>query len=931
MKNFISIRGARVHNLKNISLDIPRNKLVIITGVSGSGKSSLAFDTLYAEGQRRYVESLSAYARQFLERMDRPDVDEIKGISPAMAIEQKNPVKTSRSTVGTATEIYDYLRLLFARIGKTICPTCGQEVRKDSFEDAFDSIMKLESGSIILISFLISEENSADMTMRLLEAKAKGFYRINLNGEIINFDEFGLEKITEFPGISVLVDRLILKGDFKDRLNDSLDMAFKEGKGRIEIQVIDGPILKFSASYECTTCDRSFIEPQPRLFSFNNPFGACPKCRGFGDIITLDMNLIIPDKSKSINQGAIAPWNTPTHAEIMSSLRKIAPRYGLELDKPVEELSQEYVRLLMEGADEFPGLIEFFDWLERKKYKIGVRVFLSHYRGYQRCPACKGQRLRPEALYVKIADKTIADIAALTIDEVKCFFDDLYLSKFESDVSQVILKELRSRLKYLVDVGLGYLTLDRRSQTLSGGEAQRINLATALGSQLVGALYILDEPTIGLHPRDNQKLLNILTALRDIGNTVVVVEHDREMIEKSDLIYDLGPKAGREGGEVIFQGTYQEILSNRNSLTGQYLSRKKAIPLPTGYREINGRYLKIVNAKQNNLKNLNVKIPLGCFVAITGVSGSGKSSLIYDVLYKGLKKYFGEWSRHIGEFDQIENTFYIDDVIMVDQAPIGRTPRSNPVTYIKAFDEIRKLFSNTKLARVKGMKPGSFSFNVVGGRCDVCEGSGVVKIEMQFLADLFLTCEACHGKRYKKEVLEIKYKGCTISDVLSMTVTEAIQFFADSPKVIKKLKLLEDVGLSYLQLGQPATTLSGGEAQRVKLAAHLSQRSGKHILYLFDEPTTGLHFDDIAKLLACFNQLILAGNSVVVIEHNLDVIKCADYIIDLGPEGGYAGGQIVAQGKPYQIAKSESSYTGKFLKRIFQHEKPSIDRQTWDW
>ena len=930
MKNFISIRGARVHNLKNIDLDIPRNKLVVITGVSGSGKSSLAFDTLYAEGQRRYVESLSAYARQFLERMDRPDVDEIKGISPAMAIEQKNPVKTSRSTVGTATEIYDYLRLLFARIGKTICPSCGQAVHKDSVEDAFDRIMKLKSGSKILISFLISEENPIEMTLRLTETKAKGFYRIIIDGEVLNLDDAHSEKIKELKSIPVLVDRLILKDDVKDRLSDSLDMAFREGRGRIEVQVIDGPFLKFSATNECTNCQLSFIEPQPRLFSFNNPFGACPGCRGFGDIITLDMDLIIPDKSKSINQGAIAPWNTPTHSEIMYTLRKVAPRYGLDLDVPFEQIEEEQVRFLMDGADEFPGLIEFFGWLETKKYKIGVRVFLSRYRGYQKCPDCEGQRLRAEALYVKIAEKTIADIAAMTIDEAKHFFDTLSLSSFERDVSQVILKELKARLKYLVDVGLGYLTLNRRSQTLSGGEAQRINLATALGSQLVGALYILDEPSIGLHPRDNQKLLTILTALRDIGNTVIVVEHDREMIEKSDLIFDLGPKAGRDGGELVFHGSHEDISLHETSLTGQYLSGKRTIPLPTAYRSTNGRYLRIVHARENNLKNIDVNIPLGCFVAVTGVSGSGKSSLIEDVLYTGLKKNFGEWSRHIGDFDRIDNAFYIDDVMLVDQSPIGRTPRSNPVTYIKAFDEIRKLFANTHVARAKAMKPGAFSFNVAGGRCDVCEGAGVIKVEMQFLADLFLKCEACQGKRYKKDVLEIKYKGRTISDVLNMTMTEAIQFFSDTLKVSKKLKLLEDVGLGYLQLGQPATTLSGGEAQRVKLAAYLSQKSGKHILYLFDEPTTGLHFDDIAKLLTCLNKLIAAGNSVIVIEHNLDVIKCADYIIDLGPEGGANGGRIVAQGSPYQIASCENSHTGRFLKSVLKYEEPVIDRKTRD-
>ncbi|MBN1351901.1 excinuclease ABC subunit UvrA [candidate division KSB1 bacterium] len=929
MQNVISIRGARVHNLKNIDLELPRNNLIVITGVSGSGKSSLAFDTLYAEGQRRYVESLSVYARQFLERMDRPDVDQITGISPAIAIEQKNPVKTSRSTVGTATEVFDYLRLLFARVGKTICPSCHTEVRKDSVSSVFDKLARLPQNSRILISFPVSGETQGDFRLRLTEMLEKGFHRIIHQGSIQTIGELSAADIEGLRHADILVDRLIIEGDYKSRLTDSLDMAFREGNGRVRVQVLDGPVFKFSSLFECASCNQNFIEPQPRLFSFNNPFGACPECHGFGDIITIDFDRIVPDKSKSINQGAIAVWNTPTHTGTMLELRRIAPQYDIDLDLPFEKLGDEQQRILMEGADDFPGILPFFDWLETKKYKIGVRVFLSRYRAYQQCPECQGSRLRPEALFVKIADKTIADIAAMTLAQAQSWFNSLQLSAFNSEVSAVILSELRARLGYLVDVGLDYLTLDRRSQTLSGGEAQRIHLATALGSQLVGALYILDEPSIGLHPRDNAKLLTILKRLRDLGNTVLVVEHDREIIEKSDYIIDLGPRAGVKGGYLVFHGSHDQILRDSASLTGQYLRGEKAIPLPAKYRrKRNNPFLKIIGARQNNLKNIDVTLPMGCLTAITGVSGSGKSSLIHDILYTGLKKFLGEWSHRTGDFDRIDNAFLVDDVVLVDQSPIGRTPRSNPVTYIKAFDEIRKLFANTQLARVRGLKPGAFSFNVSGGRCETCEGAGVVKIEMQFLADLYLECESCKGKRYKKSVLEVTYKGRTIADVLNLTVSEALSFFSEAKKVTQTLRILEEVGLGYLYLGQAATTLSGGEAQRLKLAAHLHQKRGKHILYLFDEPTTGLHFDDISRLLDCLNQLISKGNSVIVIEHNLDVIKCADYIVDLGPEGGERGGQILACGTPFEITQCENSYTGRFLKKILTHEESIINRQT---
>jgi len=916
MQKYISIRGARVHNLKNINVDLPRDKLIVITGVSGSGKSSLAFDTLYAEGQRRYVESLSAYARQFLERMEKPDVDEIRGISPALAIEQKNPTRTSRSTVGTATEIQDYLRLLYARIGRTYCPKCGKEVKKDQVQDVINKVSSLEEGTRIMVTIPLKIE---DPKSQLTDLKADGFYRLVIDQNVVNIDEVNPKDLKKRGEALVLVDRLILRGDYRKRLADSVEMAFKKGE-RVRILVSGGEPLSFSQAFECSECGMKFIEPQPRLFSFNNPFGACPTCRGFGDIIEIDMDLVIPDKKKSINQGAIEPWNTPSHQDMLYELARIAPRYGLSLDTPWEELEERHRRLIIEGDGRFPGIKGFFEWLETKKYKIGVRVFLSRYRGYVRCPDCKGTRLRPEALYVRVGGKDIGEVSRMTVEEAHQFFKELKLTPYEEEIAYQILKELRNRLKYLVDVGLGYLTLDRRSATLSGGEAQRIHLATALGSQLVGSLYILDEPTIGLHPRDTHRLINILKALRDIGNTVVVVEHDREMIEVSDQILDLGPRAGENGGEVVFQGSYQEILRNGNTLTGMYLRGEKQIPLPKFRRKGSGKFLILRGAREHNLKNIDVMIPLGLLVVITGVSGSGKSTLVYDVLYTALMRKLGLWKRRVGKHDDIEGVEHISNVVLVDQSPIGRTPRSNPITYIKGYDGIRELFAKTRAARVRGYTPSTFSFNVPGGRCDVCEGAGVVKVEMQFLADLYLECESCGGRKFKKDVLEVKYKGKNILDVLNMTVKEAMDFFSSVPKVYNKLKLLDDVGLGYMRLGQPATTLSGGEAQRVKLAAHLGERRGKHTLYIFDEPTTGLHFDDIAKLLRCFDRLIEAGNSIIVIEHNPEVIKCADYIIDLGPEGGDAGGWVVATGTPEEVAQCDRSYTGRYLRRYLDHE-----------
>ncbi|MCG8603862.1 excinuclease ABC subunit UvrA [bacterium] len=912
MHKAIQIRGARVHNLNNLDVDLPRNKLIVITGVSGSGKSSLAFDTLYAEGQRRYVESLSAYARQFLERMDRPDVDEIRGISPAVAIEQKNPIRNSRSTVGTATEIHDYLRLLFARIGRTYCPSCDHEIKSDQVQDAVDRILSLPAGTKIQIAFPL--QDIAEPHFVLVDLKKRGFRRLLIDGKIMGIDELSSDYVKEKEAF-VVIDRLQARKSQMSRIADSLDVAFREGGGKVEIFVENMGSLRFTQAFECARCARSFIKPQPRLFSFNNPFGACPTCRGFGEVIEIDMDLVIPDKSKSLRQGAIVPWNTDRRRNQRANLERAATRHGIDMDAPWHELSEEHQNLVIHGEPGFAGINGFFKRLTEKQYKIGVRVLLSRYRGFIACPDCNKSRLRPEALYVRIEGMDIGKITGLSTQEAYDFFCDLPLTDFEEDVAHQILKELKARLEYLVEVGLGYLTLNRRTQTLSGGEYQRINLATAVGFKLVGSLYVLDEPSIGLHPRDNERLIRILLALRDLGNTVVVVEHDRDMMQVGDQLLDLGPHAGEDGGEIVYQGDFKTLSQNgAATLTAQYLKGEQRIPLPEKRRAGSGAYLSIRNARENNLKNLDVRLPLGLLLVVTGVSGSGKSTLVHDVLYAGLARYLGTWQKRVGEHDRIEGIEHIDDIRLVDQSPIGRTPRSNPVTYTKAFDGIRQLFAQTQQARIRGYTPGAFSFNTAGGRCDRCEGSGSEKVEMQFLADLFLQCEVCGGKRYQRDVLEICYKGKNIYQVLDLTVSEALHFFSDIPKIANRLKILDQVGLGYVRLGQPATTLSGGEAQRIKLASHLAEKPGRHQLYLFDEPTTGLHFHDIAKLLACFNRLIEVGNSVLVIEHNMDVIKCADYVIDLGPEGGEEGGYVVSNGTPEQIARCKRSYTGHYLR-----------------
>ncbi len=930
--NQISIKGARVHNLKNIDLDIPRNKLIVITGVSGSGKSSLAFDTLYAEGQRRYVESLSAYARQFLERMDKPDVDAIYGISPAIAIEQKNHVRNSRSTVGTATEIYDYLRLLFARIGKTYCYRCGKPVQRESVEAIVEKIFQMGPKTRFMIAFPLQLERALETSKGWSDQEyaifregllKKGFRRILVNDEIFSLEE---ETPRLIPGseIGVVIDRMSLSEDIRERLVEALEIAYVEGQGRLIVKTVEGvnaphpegKSFKFSRNFECYPCGITYEEPEPRLFSFNNPYGACPECQGFGNKIVIDMDLVIPDKTKSIRQGAIVPWTAPICRGIISRLERIAPRYGFSIDTPLYKLTEDQMRLIIQGNDQFIGIIPFFDFLEMKKYKVHVRVFLSRFRGYRECSLCKGSRLKEKALWVKIQGATIYDIARKTTLEAKTFFDQLPLTPFEEQIAHKIVEEIKNRLQYLIDVGLDYLTLDRLSRTLSGGEAQRINLATSLGSSLVSSLYVLDEPSIGLHPRDTDRLIRILKALRDKGNTIVVVEHDKDIIKASDHIVDLGPGAGEHGGKVVFSGSLKQLYQDPHSLTGKYLRGEKEISFHSGRsgifrrRSPNGDYLEIQNAYLHNLKNIQVRIPLKVLTCVTGVSGSGKSTLIHEILYKGLT---GERKPGNG-YNGIKGQELISDVILVDQSPIGRTPRSNPVTYIKAFDEIRSLFASTLSAKRSGYKPGHFSFNVARGRCEACKGEGFIKVEMQFLADLFLTCESCGGKRYKNEILKIKFNGKNIADILEMTVTEALAFFADHKKIVEKLQVLEDVGLGYIRLGQPATTLSGGEAQRVKLAAHLANRKKGSALYLFDEPTTGLHLDDIAKLLLCFDKLLDKGHSVVIIEHNLEVIRCADYILDLGPEGGERGGRLIACGTPEEIAKSPESYTGKFLR-----------------
>lgn len=913
----IIVKGARTHNLKNVDVEIPRGKITVVTGVSGSGKSSLAFDTIYAEGQRRYVESLSSYARQFLERMDKPDVDFMQGISPAMAIQQKTTSNNPRSTVGTTTEIYDYVRLLFARIGKTISPISGEQVKKDSPRTAIAKLFETqEEGERFYVLHPIPQHEKKKLEEELKVLKEKGLTRllnvddestVDLTTDDINPKKFKADKHR------VLIDRLVLKDEeaTRTRIADSLETAFQEGNGRCSIKMRNGEELEFSERFEMDGME--FHEPTPQMFSFNNPFGACDKCEGFGKVAGIDEDLVIPDHQKTIRNGAIAPFDSQKFSMHLKDLIKVCAREKYSIDTPYADLPKEVKDIIWKGKDEYIGIWKFFEEIKNQSYKVHMRVLYSRYRGYSRCPDCEGYRVRKDALYVKVGGLHIGEVSELTIGHARDFFDDLELSGFEQDVAGQILYEIRKRLKYLDEVGLDYLTLDRLANTLSGGESQRISLANALGSSLIGSLYVLDEPTIGLHPRDNDRLISILESLRDIGNTVLVVEHDPEMIKAADNVIDIGPFAGTHGGEVVFQGPVDK-LEKADTLTGKFLSGRKEIPVPQKRRKGNGKSISLTGASEHNLKNIDVDFPLGMMTVVTGVSGSGKSTLVHDTLYAGIQKHIGSYSDKVGRHSDLSGMGSVHSVEMVDQSPIGRSSRSNPATYTKAFDGIRDLFANTKQAKIMGYTPGHFSFNVPGGRCEECQGEGVQRIEMQFMADIELTCEVCNGTRFRKDVLNVKYRGKNIHNVLEMPVSEAIEFFVDETAIVNKLQPLEDVGLGYLQLGQSATTLSGGEAQRVKLAKFLSKTSTDHTLYFFDEPTTGLHFEDVAKLLDSFNELVNQGHSVIIIEHNLDIIKCADWVIDLGPEGGFGGGTVIGEGTPEDIMKNEESHTGRFLK-----------------
>lgn len=922
----IEVRGARVHNLKDISFHLPLNKMTVVTGVSGSGKSSLAFDTIYAEGQRRYVESLSAYARQFLERMDKPDVDEIIGIAPAIAIRQKNSTRNPRSTVATQTEIYDYLRLLYARVGRTFCHVCGNEVKKDSPESAADEILALlPKGTRFYVLFPaqhdedlkihVSKNKAQNPVPHLMSLMQQGFTRLFRNGETIELQRPEDYPFADFEHTFVLIDRLKADAEVRQRLVDSLEICFREnGSAVIQTAEDDAQTLIFSEKFICKNDGTVYDEPEPSLFSFNSPFGACPTCQGFGNTVGIDNELVVPNPLLSLKENAIEPFSRPQYAWAKKELLSFARNAEIPTDVPFADLSDFQKKAIYEGAPGWRGVRGFFSWLDTKKYKLHVRVFLAKFRGYALCPDCSGGRLRQAARDVKIDGRSLPEIVALSIKDAQEFFDQLSLSEEREQIAEKLLLEIRRRIKFLIDVGLDYLTLDRLASTLSGGEAQRIQLATNLGSSLVGALYVLDEPSIGLHPRDNTRLVKILENLRDIGNTVLVVEHDEETMRAADYVLDIGLYAGELGGNLVYAGDFLGMIQDGMSLTAKYLRGDLEIKIPAARRKAGKRKLEIIGAREHNLKNVSVEIPLDMLVCVTGVSGSGKSTLIHDVVYAGLKKKSGEWQGHVGLFKEIKGEESIDDVILVDQSPIGRTPRSNPVTYIKAYDAIREVFAGTNMSKTKGFTPSHFSFNVPGGRCETCQGSGTVTVEMQFLADVELTCEDCRGTRFRDEILDVRYKGKNIAEVLQMTIREAILFFKEVGKLVNKLKVLEEVGLGYLRLGQSATTLSGGEAQRVKLAAHLAQKTKSKTLFIFDEPTTGLHFDDINKLLTAFRALIENGGSLLVIEHNLDVIKTADYVIDLGPEGGIGGGEIVAVGTPEEIAANEKSYTGEYLK-----------------
>lgn len=913
-KQHIIIKGAKLHNLKNINVAIPRNKLVVITGLSGSGKSSLAFDTLYAEGQRRYVESLSSYARQFLGRLDKPKVDYIKGIAPAIAIEQKVNSTNPRSTVGTTTEIYDYLKLLYARIGKTYSPVSGKEVKKHTVSDVVDYVNRFKDGSKLLLMspVHIPEDRSVLQMLKILAQQ--GYARIKYKGEVVRIDDINEEIDHDFL---LVVDRIVVRKDedFFNRLADAAGTAYFEGKGECIIEELpSGLQTHFTNKFELDGIQ--FLEPNVHLFSFNNPFGACPTCEGYGDIIGIDQDLVIPNTGLSVYENCIFPWRGESMSWYRDQLVNNAYKFDFPIHKPWFELREEQKELVWKGNQYFVGLNDFFTELEEKSYKIQNRVMLSRYRGKTKCTTCQGKRLRPEANYVKLGNRTITDLVETPLHSLATFFSSLKLSEYDEKVASRLLKEINNRLLFLSNVGLEYLTLNRKSNTLSGGESQRINLATSLGSSLVGSMYILDEPSIGLHPKDTEKLINVLKSLRDLGNTVIVVEHDEDIMKAADEIIDIGPEAGTHGGEVVSTGTYNNILQS-DSLTAQYLNGTLEIKVPEK-RRTSKNYIEIIGARENNLKNINVKFPLNMLTIVTGVSGSGKSTLVKKILYPAILKETGGYGEKPGHFTKIEGNYNsIASVEFVDQNPIGRSSRSNPVTYIKAYDDIRGLFTDQKLAQLRGYKPKHFSFNVDGGRCETCKGEGEVTIEMQFMADVHLECETCKGKRFKKEILEVKFEDKNIDDILNLTIDDAIDFFCkyEQTKIVNKLQPLQDVGLGYVTLGQSSSTLSGGEAQRIKLASFLVKgNSSDKTLFIFDEPTTGLHFHDIQKLLTSFEALIEKGHSIIVIEHNLDLIKCADHIIDLGPEGGEKGGELVANGTPEEIIKEKKSFTARYLK-----------------
>jgi excinuclease ABC subunit A len=930
---YINIKGAREHNLKDLHLTLPREKLVVITGLSGSGKSSLAFDTIYAEGQRRYVESLSAYARQFLELMEKPDIDSIDGLSPAISIEQKTSSRNPRSTVGTVTEIYDYLRLLYARIGRVFCYGCGREISSQTVQHIVDQVQSIPVGKKIMILSPIARGRKGEFKKELLDMRRKGFVRVRINGEVRSLDEeIVLDKKFKHT-LEIVVDRLVIKEEMGKRLADSVETALNHGEGSIVVSIIEEEELLFSEKFACSYCNISYPELEPRLFSFNNPQGACSKCDGLGIKMVIDPELVVPDDSLSIRDGALKPWEKRSSIYYHQMLDTISAHFKFKLSTPFNKLTKKIQKILLYGSgdehikyffekdgrqqhytDTFDGVIPDLERRYLETDSTWSREEIARFMRALPCQQCEGKRLRKEAISVKVADFNIVELTSFSIGKAFKFFKDLKLTKQENNIGRRIVKEIKERLGFLTNVGLEYLSLDRTSATLSGGESQRIRLATQIGSSLMGVLYVLDEPSIGLHQRDNDRLLATLTRLRDLGNTVIVVEHDEATIRAADYVVDLGPGAGVHGGEITFAGTPKALLKSKKSLTGQYLSGKKKIPTPNQRRKGNGEFLEILGASENNLKNVNVKFPLGCLICVTGVSGSGKSTLTLDILYKSLAKHFYRSVDKPGAFDKIQGIHYLDKVIDIDQSPIGRTPRSNPATYTGVFTLIRELFSQVPEARARGYKPGRFSFNVKGGRCEACQGDGVIKIEMHFLPDVFVTCEVCQGKRFNRETLEILYKGKSIADTLNMTAEEGNEFFINIPAIKNKLQTIKDVGLDYIRLGQQATTLSGGEAQRVKLSKELSKRSTGRTLYILDEPTTGLHFADIEHLLKVLQKLVDSGNTVVIIEHNMDVIKTADHLIDLGPEGGDAGGRILAEGTPEEITKSKTSYTGKYLK-----------------